>query len=228
MAIAEDMKQNVKYVSNSNPGKDSVHEGAIFVAPFGTTVPTDANSPLDAAFKCLGYVTDDGISEPNAYDAGDDTNAYGGDKVFTGDPTYSFSLSGAFLEVRNLTLLKTLYNEENVGSNTKGDIVIHKRSITPKHRVFVYEERLTGGYRQRNVVGDGTMVISDDITHATTDPMSISWTLNGYPDANGDSSVAYQQTKTDEEQAAAGGGGGSRSVDDGKSETPANLTVPEV
>lgn len=227
MAIAEDMRQNVKNVSNSNPGKDSTHEGAIFVAPAGTTVPTDANSALDPAFKCLGYVTDDGITEPNAYDAGGDTHAYGNDKVFTGDPTYGYSLSGAFLEIRNLTLLKTLYNEENVGTNAKGDIVIHKRAITPKHRVFVYEELLTGGFRQRHTIGDGTMVISDDITHATTDPQSIGWTLNGYPDENGDSEVTYQQTKTDEEQAAAPSGQSSDDTSDTE-EQASTFTVPQV
>ena len=33
--------------------------GAIFCAPAGTKLPTDATSALDPAFKCLGYVSEE-------------------------------------------------------------------------------------------------------------------------------------------------------------------------
>lgn len=34
-------------------------KGAIYNAPLGSTLPTDASSELDAAFKALGYVSED-------------------------------------------------------------------------------------------------------------------------------------------------------------------------
>lgn len=37
--------------------------GEIFVAPTGTALPTDTSTALNAAFKGLGYVSDDGITE---------------------------------------------------------------------------------------------------------------------------------------------------------------------
>lgn len=36
--------------------------GGLYWAPLGTTLPTDATTALDAAFKCLGPVSDAGIS----------------------------------------------------------------------------------------------------------------------------------------------------------------------
>ena len=36
--------------------------GAIYFAPAGTTLPTDASTSLSAAYVNLGYVTEDGVT----------------------------------------------------------------------------------------------------------------------------------------------------------------------
>ena len=36
--------------------------GAIFVAPQGTALPTDATTALPATYKCIGYTSDEGLS----------------------------------------------------------------------------------------------------------------------------------------------------------------------
>ena len=36
--------------------------GAVWVAPVGTSLPTDATSVINTAFKSLGYISEDGVT----------------------------------------------------------------------------------------------------------------------------------------------------------------------
>ena len=49
-------------VNNVSAGKTQNREGAVFVAPIGTELPKDVTTQLNAAFKGLGYCSDDGIT----------------------------------------------------------------------------------------------------------------------------------------------------------------------
>ena len=68
-------------VGNVSVGKPKT-SGAIFRAPLGTTLPTDATSALDNAFVELGYVSDDGVVNANTPES-EKSKAWGGDTGLT-------------------------------------------------------------------------------------------------------------------------------------------------
>lgn len=87
--------------------------GAVYRAPLGTTPPTDATTALDKAFKSLGYISEDGLTNSNSPES-DSIPAWGGDKVLyyqtAKDDTFGFML----IEAMNEDVLKTVYGDKNV------------------------------------------------------------------------------------------------------------------
>lgn len=166
--------------------------GALFVAPAGTTVPTNASSSLDAAFKGLGYVSDEGLVNNVETDV-DDVFAWGGDNVLSGQTTYAEMFTFNLIET-NVEVAKLYYGEDNVVVD--GDNITIKANSTPLPAiVFVAELVLTGGRVKRIVVGRGQIVDrSSEITYVDGEPVAYPINLKAYPDTDGDTHKEYITT----------------------------------
>lgn len=175
--------QNSKNVTFSKPFADTDRSGYIWVAPAGTKLPPDAITPLADTYVGLGYISEDGLTEPAALELADGIVAAGGDTVAQGDPTFNKTWTGTCIEALNIDMLKTAYGTANVTSTgTTGDTFSYdEKAITPEHHVIVVDELLSGNRRRRSVMADATFVITGDITHVHTDLMGFEFTITAYP-----------------------------------------------
>lgn len=189
-------KQSSANVTFSKPGTSANKSGYIWVAPLGTTIPADATTELDVAFVGLGYLSEDGLTEPASFEPGDDIVAAGGDTVAQSDPTFSKKWTGTCIEALNEDLLKVAYGSNNVTvtdatSAKDGVITVKEQAGDLEHHVIVIDEMLKGGRKRRNVMADATFLITGDITHVHTALVNFEFTINAYPTATQPAQTQY-------------------------------------
>lgn len=175
--------------SNVTTGKPKVG-GAVFWAPLGTALPTDTVSELGEAFVCLGYCSDDGVTNSSAPDT-DTIKAWGGDPVLRPnkgrDDTFSFTL----IEAKNVNVLKRVYNSDNVSGTLDTGITVKVNSDDPEEGIWVIDEILRGNTAKRTVIPNGSITDLGDITASDSDPLGYEVTVSGTPDKSGNTHYEY-------------------------------------
>ena len=140
---------NNKNVSSAKPATG----GAVFRAPLGTELPTDATSELNSAFEELGYVSDDGISEEVSTDS-TDVVAFGGDVIDTLQNSKTVTIKAKLMEVLNLAVIKATYGDENVTGDLESGIHIVTNTKDVEESSWVFDMILRGGKIMRMVIPD--------------------------------------------------------------------------
>lgn len=185
--------------SNVTTGKPKA-TGAIFRAPIGTTLPTDATSALDAAFKCLGYASEDGVTNSNTPET-DSVKAWGGDTVLhfqTGrEDTFAFTL----LEVLNEDVLKAIFGDSNVTvvaatSSTPKQITINANSKELSESVWVIEMIMNNSSLKRIVIPKGKITAVGEIAYNDSDAVGYESTISCVPDSSGNTHYEYMSVGT--------------------------------
>lgn len=167
--------------------------GAVYVAPFGTALPTTAFASLNAAFKNLGYVSEDGLVNGVETDV-EDINAWGGDLVLTGQTTFKEMFTVNLIET-NADALKVYYGESNVVVEGNGSITVTQSSDLLPNVSVVFEMVMTGGRIKRIVVPNAQIVDrSGEITYVDGEAIAYPAVFVAYPDANGDTHKEYIAT----------------------------------
>lgn len=164
--------------------------GALFVAPAGTAVPTNATDALDPAFENLGYVSDEGLVNGVETDV-EDVFAWGGDNVLSDQSTYAENFTFNLIET-NVPVAKLYYGEGNVTVN--GDnITIRANSKPLPEIVFVAELLMTAGRVKRVVVERGRIADrSGEISYVDGEPVAYPINLKAFPSVtDGDTHKEY-------------------------------------
>ena len=169
--------------ANVTVGKPKVG-GAIYVAPLGTTLPTDSSTALNAAFKCLGYVSEDGVTNSNSPES-DNVKAWGGDTVLVLQTDRPDSFSLTLLEGLNEDVLKTIYGSSNVTVDGNGNITVKATADEMIGHAWVFEMVLKGNRAKRTVIPNGTISELGDIVYKDDEAVGYNVTIQDVPDNTG-------------------------------------------
>lgn len=175
--------------SNVTAGKPKIG-GAIYAAPSGATLPTDATTALPAAYKELGYVSEDGVTNSNS-PSSENVKAWGGDIVMSLLTEKPDNFSFTLIEALNLEVLKFVYGSDNVTGAIDSGITIKANSSIPEAHVIVIDMIMTDGALKRVVMPCAYISEVGEITYKDDEAVGYETTVMCPPDAEGNTHYEY-------------------------------------
>lgn len=162
--------------------------GAIFVAPAGTPVPTDATSSLSDEFECVGFISENGfVNTPSR--SSKDYPAWGGDTVISAQESYTETVKFKMIETRAESM-RIVFGDENVKDDpTSGLTVLHKADELEEHAYVI--ETVLGRRIKRQTIPRAKVNETGDISSSGTEILGYEVTLGLLPDANETYSYEY-------------------------------------
>jgi len=168
--------------ANVSTGKPKVG-GAIYWAPIGSTLPTDSTTALDNAFKCLGFASEDGLTNDNA-PSSDKVKAWGGNTVLNMQTDRPDTFGVTLIEALNEDVLKTIYGSSNVTSSS-GAITVKATADDMPRGAWVFEIILKGNKAKRIVIPDGSISDLGTINYKDSEAIGYDITITAVPDTDG-------------------------------------------
>lgn len=176
----------VNNVTAAKPNK----AGAVFRAPIGTQLPTDAKTQLNEAFKSLGYVSEDGLTNSNS-PTSDKIKAWGGDTVLTfqseKDDTFKFKLIDALSD----EVLKAVYGDANVSGTLDAGLTVKANSAEQQPYCWVFDMVLKTGIAKRIVVPCASITEIEEIAYKDKEAIGYGVTIQAVPDEQGNTHYDY-------------------------------------
>lgn len=163
--------------------------GAIFIAPKGTTLPTDATTALASAFVLLGFTSDAGvqISESSSTEA---IRAWEGrTEVYNVRTEYTESVSFTPIQC-NADVAELTWGEDKVVTGTDGNLTIKHHGGTLEPVVIAIETTPREGIVRR-YTGTAQLTERGEVTLDGTQVDGRQLTFNMLADSNGVTMYEY-------------------------------------
>ena len=156
--------------------------GAVWRAPLGTPLPTDAKSALIEAFESLGYISSDGLTNSNS-PSSENTTAWGGDTVLTQQTEKPDTFAYTLLEALNPAVLKSVYGDKQDCS-------------------WIVDMVMKNNVLKRIVIPDAAVSAVGDIVYSNG-AVGYNTTITAVPDTKGNTHYEYILGGTAATQSAA-------------------------
>lgn len=167
--------------------------GGIKVAPIGTVTPTDPTSVLNAAFKELGYVTEDGLKL--SHDASDDKiKVWGGVTIRTIRSDYSATVTGTIVSTLDVDVLKNVFGDSLVTQKSGFIAIKHAANIAPEKVYIIETKDASNDGRKRYVIPKGQITVSGDVNLSHKEITGFEVTIEALADKDGVCYYEYVET----------------------------------
>lgn len=175
--------------------------GAIFWAPLGTKLPTDATTALNPAFANLGYISEDGVVNSNSPES-DDIKAWGGSTVLTTQTGKTDTFQFTLIEALSVAPLQLVYGAANVTGDLSTGITIKANDTQQDSGCLVIDMIMRGGVLKRIVLPSAAVSEVGDISYTDSDAVGYQTTMTASPDTTGNTHYEYIVDPTEAEAAA--------------------------
>ncbi|MDD3185911.1 MAG: phage tail protein [Anaerostipes sp.] len=164
--------------------------GAVYRAPIGTSLPKSVSVTLDPAFKSLGYIGEDGLTNANSPES-DSVKAWGGDTVLSTQSEKPDTFQFKLIEALNMEVLKAVYGNENVSGALETGITVKANSKEQESCIWVVEMIMKNNVAKRIVVPNASVTEVSDVEYGDEDAVGYETTISAVPDEEGNTHYEY-------------------------------------
>lgn len=180
------MANDVNKVTVGNPKVG----GALYVAPVGSTLPTNATDELDGAFVPLGFISEDGLTNENSPET-DTIKAWGGTTVLVTQTEKTDTFSYTLLEALDVNVLKAVYGDDNVTGTLETGIHVKATTEQLDSHAYVVDMIMKNNALKRIVIAQADLSELGEIVYKSDEAVGYEITITALPDENGKTHDEY-------------------------------------
>ena len=169
--------------TNVTAGKPRT-SGAVFTAPVGTTLPTDAVTALSGSYIDLGYLSEDGVTK-NISITTTNIKEWGGAIVLITQDDKTATFKFKMIEYLNANVQKFVNGDNNVTGTLSSGMAVTVDDAESPERVLVFWQIMRGNVPHRMVIPRCRISEIGEVVFRTNDAVGYDVTVTAIKDDDG-------------------------------------------